>query len=205
MKKIAFVFIILFFSISSMERFSAQSLHANEQVVKVSEREELSIKQAIEKAYPLALVWNKNAAILQAINIDSDKPMKGLGANGKRKHWNIMFGVPDTNNVFLVTIHNGKIDGVNDLTSKGTSTYPKNEFINFTEIKYDSPELLEKALAIGGIYPGEEWAKGYNFLLRKDKEKNIPVLFVIGWNRDQKVMTSVNFNVGTGEHIEPMN
>lgn len=205
MKKLAFVFLMLLTSIGNIEKVSALSLQANVQMVKVSEQQELSIKRAIEKAYPLAMIWNKNAALLQVINIDSDKPVEGLGANGKRKNWNILFGVPDTNYVFLVTIHNGKINGLNDLTRKGTSPHPKSEFIKLDEIKYDSPELLKKALEMGDIYPGENWAKGYNFMLRKDTEKGIPLLLVIGWNNDQTEMTSVDFNVKTGEYIAPMN
>ncbi|WP_255505054.1 hypothetical protein [Lysinibacillus sphaericus] len=59
--------------------------------------------------------WNKNAQLLWAINIGLDKPDKSIGSNGKRKHWNILFGVPDTNKVYLVTIHDGKIDHTNDV------------------------------------------------------------------------------------------
>ncbi|MGY3188366.1 hypothetical protein [Lysinibacillus sp. TE18511] len=85
-----------------------------------------------------------------------DKPGKSIGSNGKRKHWNISFGVPDTNKYFLVTIHDGKIDMVNDLTGEGTSPYPKKEFVLMKDIKYDSPELLKKALKVGSIYPGKD-------------------------------------------------
>lgn len=66
----------------------------------IQDRTELSLKQAIELAYPSALKWNKNAQLLDAINIDLDKPGKSIGSNGKRKHWNISFGVPDTNKFF---------------------------------------------------------------------------------------------------------
>ena len=68
--------------------------------LEVVEHQELSIKQAIELAYPPALKWNKKAQLLDAINIDLDKPGKSIGSNGKRKHWNIAFGVPDTNKFF---------------------------------------------------------------------------------------------------------
>ncbi|MEK4092559.1 hypothetical protein MKZ08_12675 [Viridibacillus sp. FSL R5-0477] len=48
------------------------------------------------------------------------------------------------------------------------------------DIKYDSPELLKIALKTGSIYPGKYWAKGYNFILRKDTERNINLILVIG-------------------------
>lgn len=169
----------------------------------IQDRTELSLKQAIELAYPSALKWNKNTQLLDAINIDLDKPGKSIGSNGKRKHWNISFGVPDTNKFFLVTIHNGEIDKINDLTNKGDSPYPKKEFIKLKDINYDSPQLLKKALKMGSIYPGKDWAKGYNFRLSKDPETNITLMIVIGWNSDQTKMKAAGFNVKTGEYIPP--
>jgi hypothetical protein len=193
------VFVVLFLLISTgqVEKASA------EDAFEVNEHQELSIRQAIELAFSPALKWNEDAQLLQAINIDLDKPGKSIGSNGKRKHWNISFGVPDTNKYFLVTIHDGKIDMVNDLTGEGTSPYPKKEFVLMKDIKYDSPELLKKALKVGGIYPGKDWAKGFNFMLRKDTERNINLLLVIGWNSDQTNMEAAGFNASTGEYIKP--
>ncbi|MCY9548882.1 hypothetical protein [Lysinibacillus xylanilyticus] len=71
------------------------------------------------------------------------------------------------------------------------------------DMKYDSPELLQKALKMGSIYPGKDWAKGYNFMLIKDTERNVPLLLVIGWNRDQTKMEAAGFNASTGEYIQP--
>lgn len=205
MKKVVFVVLILLISIGAIEKVSAYSLQSTEKTLEVSDHHELSIKQAIELAYPSALKWNENAQLLDAINIDLDKPGKGIGANGKRKNWNISFGVPDTNKYFLVTIHDGKIDGLNDLTTEGTSLYPKKEFVGIDDIKHDSPELLKKALEMGSIYPGKDWAKGYNFMLRKDTRTNIPLMLVIGWNSTQTEMKAVAFNATTGEYIPPKN
>lgn len=203
MKKIIFVVLLLLILFGAVEKLSARSLQSTEDKFEVDEHQELSIKQAIELAYPPALKWNKNAQLLQAINIDLDKPGKSIGSNGKRKYWNISFGVPDTNKYFLVTIHEGKIDQTNDLTGEGDSPYPKKEFIQMKDIKYDSPELLKKALKMGSIYPGKDWTKGYNFMLRKDTERNINLILVIGWNSDQTEMKAAGFNASTGEYIKP--
>lgn len=203
MKKIVFVVLLLFISVDAVEKVSARTLPSTKDPLEVVDQQELSIKQAIELASTPALKWNKNAQLLQAINIDLDKPGKSIGSNGKRKHWNISFGVPDTNKYFLVTIHEGKIDDTNDLTRDGTSPYPTKEFIQMKDIMYDSPDLLQKALKIGGIYPGKDWAKGYNFMLRKDIERNVPLLLVIGWNSDQTKMEAAGFNATTGEYIKP--
>ncbi|MCM3412687.1 hypothetical protein [Metabacillus litoralis] len=203
MKKIVFVVLLLLISISPNGNATARSIKSVEDILEVFEHQELSIKQAIDLAYDSALKWNKNAQLLDAVNIDLDKPGKSIGSNGKRKFWNIAFGVPDTNKYFLVTIHNGIIDKINDLTNKGDSPYPKKEFIQMEDIKYDSPELLKIALKMGSIYPGKDWAKGYNFMLRKDTERNINLILVIGWNSDQTKMKAVGFNATTGEYIPP--
>lgn len=203
MNKIVFIVLLLLFSVGAVEKLSARSLQSTEDTFEVDEQQELSIKQAIEIAYSPALKWNKDVQLLQAINIDLDKPGKSIGHNGKRKYWNISFGVPDTNKYFLVTIHEGKIDHTSDLTGEDSSPYPKKEFIQMKDIQYDSPELLKKALKMGSIYPGKDWAKGYNFMLRKDTERNINLLIVKGWNSDQTKMKAAGFNASTGEYIEP--
>lgn len=203
MKRIVFVVLLLLVPIDTIEIVSASSLQLTKETFEADEQQELSIKQAIELANPSALKWNENAQLIDAINIDLDKPGKSIGSNGKRKHWNILFGVPETNKAFLVTIHDGKIDYTNDLTRDGTSSYPKKEFIQTNDIKYDSPELLQKALKMGNIYPGKDWAKGYNFMLIKDTERNVPLLLVIGWNSDQTKMEAAGFNASTGEYIKP--
>ncbi len=130
-----------------------------------------------------------------------DEPGKSIGSNGKRKHWNVRFAVPDTNKSFLVTIHDGKIDKTKDLTVEGESPYPKQELIRLSDINYDSPQLLKKALEKGGIHPGKDWAKGYNFMLSKDPETNITLMLVIGWNSDYKKMVAVYFNATNGKYL----
>ena len=204
MKKIVFVVLLLLISFGAVENVSVRSLELTEDRFEIDEHQELSIKQAIELAYPSALEWDENAQLLQAINIDlEDKAEKSIGSNGKRKYWNISFGVPDANKYFLVTIYKGKIEDINDLTNHGDSPYPKKEFIALEDINYDSPELLKKALKMGSVYPGKDWAKGYNFFLIKDTVRNINLLLVIGWNSEQTKMKNAGFNASTGEYIEP--
>ncbi|PFA17750.1 MULTISPECIES: hypothetical protein [Bacillus cereus group] len=203
MKKIVFVVLVLLISIGTVEKVSARSLQLTDDTLEVVKNQELSVIQAIELAYPSALEWNKNAQLLQGVNIDLDKPGKSIGSNGKRNYWNIDFGVPDTNKIFLVTIHEGDIVEAKDVGREEDSPYPKKEFIKLEDIKYDSPELLKKALKMDSIYPGKDWAKGFNFMIRKNTETNIPLMLVIGWNSDQTKMKAAGFNVKTGEYIKP--
>lgn len=103
----------------------------------------------------------------------------------------------------MIIIRKGKIDQADDLTAHDVSPYPKKEFVILEDIKYDSPELLKIALKMSSIYPGEYWAKGYNFMLKKDTERNINLILVIGWNSDQTEMKAAGFNVSTGDYVKP--
>ncbi|HDX9651680.1 hypothetical protein [Bacillus wiedmannii] len=205
MKKIIFPFLLIIFSIGTVEKTSAHSTKSVKDTSEVFEQQQLSVKQAIELASPSALKWNKKAQLLQVINIDKDKPEKSIGSNGKRKYWNIDFGVPNTNKIFLITIYEGIIVEAQDVTRDGVSPYSREELIRLEDVNYDSPQLLKKALKIGDIHPGKDWAKGYNFMLKKDTEMNIPLMLVIGWNREQTKMKAAGFHVTTGEYIPPKN
>ncbi|PGB76151.1 hypothetical protein COM03_22430 [Bacillus wiedmannii] len=205
MKKIIFPFLLIIFSIGTVEKTSAHSTKSVKDTSEVFEQQQLSVKQAIELASPSALKWNKKAQLLQVINIDKDKPEKSIGSNGKRKYWNIDFGVPNTNKIFLITIYEGIIVEAQDVTRDGVSPYSREELIRLEDVNYDSPQLLKKALKIGDIHPGKDWAKGYNFMLKKDTEMNIPLMLVIGWNREQTKMKVAGFHVTTGEYIPPKN
>lgn len=164
---------------------------------------ELSILEAVKLAYPLALEWDENAQLLEVINVDLDKPGMSIGSNGKRKYWNVQFAVPDTNLHILVTIHEGEVSRVVDLTKKGNSPIPKKQLIKLSDVNYDSPQLLKSALKKGGIQPGKDWAKGYNYSLYKDPETNITLILVIGWNSDYEEMVAINFNATNGKLVKP--
>lgn len=167
---------------------------------------ELSILEAIKLAYPSALEWDGNAQLLNAVNIDlEDKDEKSIGSNGKRKYWNIAFGVPDTNKYFLVTIYKGEIEDTNNLTNQLDSPYPKKEFITLDDINYDSPQLLKKALKLDAINPGKDWAKGYNFMITKDPVTNVTLMLVIGWNKELENMVAVYFDATNGNHLVTSN
>ncbi len=204
MKNLVLIIFVLLCSMCTVEKVSAHSFSsAAEDAAVVVNQPELSIKQAIELAYPSAQKWNKKAQLLQAINIDLDLPGNSDGSNGKRKFWNISFGIPDTNKFFLVTIHEGKIDKAQELTGKGDTPKSKNEFVKLEDIHYDSPKLLKKALEMGTIYPGKEWAKGYNFMLSKDTVTNRNQMLVVGWNKKQTKMKAAGFDSTTGEPVPP--
>lgn len=206
MNKIVFVVLLLLISFGAVEKLSARSLQSTEDIFEVDERQKLSIVEAIKLASPSALEWDENAQLLTAMNIDlEDKAEKSIGSNGKRKYWNIAFGVADTNKYFLVTIYKGEIVEAEDHTTEGSSPYLKNELAVLKDINYDSPELLKKALQLNAINPGNDWAKGYSFIIRKDPETNITLMLVVGWNKELDNMVAVYFDVTNGKHLVTSN
>ncbi|MGE8080961.1 hypothetical protein [Peribacillus loiseleuriae] len=189
-----------YFNQQAMAQSTIDILNPNQSTPSSSETIELSLKQAIDLAYSFAIRWNKEAKLLRCNSVDEDKNISGL--NGKRKYWNVIFGVPDTNKEFIVQVQEGKIDLQKDITRNGLSK-SKQDFIELSDIKYDSPQLLKKAKDLTELYPGNEWAKGYNFEITKatDSVKNIVVIIVYGWKKNYKKMKVVPFNATTGEYI----
>ena len=65
--------------------------------------------------------------------------------------------------------------------------------------------MLKKALKLNAINPGNDWAKGYNFIIRKDPETNITLMLVIGWNKELDNMVAVYFDATNGKHLVTSN
>ncbi|GGP08881.1 hypothetical protein [Oceanobacillus neutriphilus] len=181
-----FIILCLLLSSCNSQTNSSQDLPSN-----------LTLNQAINLAYSDALDWNKKAKLIDATSIDSDEEQ--TGGDGKRRYWNITFGVPDTNDLFLVNIHDAKINEHAEFPNEG-EVRTENYFVkDLSDIKYDSPELLEKAKEITELYPGDVFAKGYNFGLTTDPEKNLVLIKIVGWDEERKNMKYVLFNGENGE------
>lgn len=119
--------------------------------------------------------------------------------DGRRKHWNIQFGIPGKTDWYLVTIRDGKVGETAYLPDE-LDRMPESYFISGVEdFKYDTPVLLKKGQKFTKIYPGDIFAKGYNFGFTKDPQKNISLVMVIGWDKPKKNMIYLKFNALTGE------
>lgn len=101
--------------------------------------------------------------------------------------------------ICLVNIHDAKINEHVELPDEGI-IHPENHFIDdLSKIKHDSPELLEKAKKLTDLYPGDLFAKGYNFGVTNDPKNGTVVIKVVGWDKALKSMKYVLFNAETGE------
>ena len=157
----------------------------------------LTLKEALEIAHKEALKWNKEAMLFSGTSVDRDKAPTGM--EGRRKHWNIEFGIPGKTDVYLVTIRDGEVlDKVH--VPNEMDALPKSQFTSkVEEFKYDTPELLKRAQKITKIYPGDTFAKGYNFGFTRHLQKNVPIVMVIGWDQAKENMIYLMFNAVTGE------
>lgn len=157
----------------------------------------LTLKEAIIIAQQEALKWNKRAMLYNGLSIDRDELPTGF--DGKRSAWNFQFGIPGQTDFLLVNMRDGQIWKTLYLPNE-LDTMPENYFIsNIKDIKFDSPELLIKGKKEVELYPGDVFAKGYNFGITKDPQKNIPLVMVIGWDQSKKSMIYLMFNTVTGE------
>jgi hypothetical protein len=143
-----------------------------------------------------ALAWDKKAALIELTSVDIE-PRGSLGEGGKRSPWNLIFGVPETNQVLLVSIRDSKITNV--ITSQQTVT--REEAINSQEVIADSTDVIEVARKRFGLKPGKNWAKGYHFLLLKSEGHVF--LGVVGLNPEGK-FTKIWFDAKTGKYLGMM-
>lgn len=157
----------------------------------------LTLKEALEIAHEEALKWNKKAMLYSGTSVDKDKTPTGM--EGRRKHWNIEFGIPGKKDYYLVTIRDGMVQDKVHVPNE-MDIMPENQFISkVEEFNYDTPELLKRAQKITKIYPGDNFAKGYNFGFTKHLQKNVPIVTVIGWDQAKENMIYLMFNAVTGE------
>jgi len=79
MKKTVFVVLLLLISFGVVEKLSARSLQSTEDKFEIDEHQELTIKQAIELAYPSALKWDEKLFFKVKIYLRYDSRLSGSG------------------------------------------------------------------------------------------------------------------------------
>ena len=154
------------------------------------EKGELSLKQAINLGIDRAKKWNDKAAL---INVNSvDETMGGSrGETGKRYNWFLNFMVPGTEYYLLLGISKGKNTVFKQLKQSG-----QDQTIAYSDIKFDSSDLVRIAKDKYGLNPGKDWATGYHFILRS--VEGTPAITVVGIDKD-KLFTSITFNAINGK------
>ncbi|WP_188632818.1 hypothetical protein [Lentibacillus kapialis] len=158
----------------------------------------LTLIQAIKRAYPDALKWDKDARLIDAKSVDGDKRITRM--NGKSSYWDITFGIPGTNKAFLVNIRDGEINNRTDITDESVVPLSDAYFItDLSKLKFDSPELLKKAMSTTKLYPIDTRKRRYIFGISKATEKDSMLVKIIGWDKKEEKMKRLQFNANTGE------
>lgn len=193
MKKILFVSLFIVFLLlgGCMHKEASQKSQT-------STTARLTLIQAIKLAYSDALEWDKDAKLIDATSTDSEKGIDRI--DGKDRYWDITFGIPGTNEAFLVNIHDGEINKHAEISDESVMPLSTVDFItDLSEIKFDSPELLKKAISTTKLYPSDTWEKGYIFGISKDTEKDVILIKIIGWDKKEEKVKGLQFNASTGE------
>jgi hypothetical protein len=196
MKKLAISFTLILFIVSNNIQADPQKIIESDTII------ELTLKEAIEVAHKEAIKWNKDAMLFNGLSVDRDETQKGM--DGRRKHWNIQFGIPGKIDWYLVTIRNGKVDERVHLPDELDKMSEEYFIHDVNEFNHDTPELIQKGQQITEIYPGDVFAKGYHFGFTKDPQKNIPLVMVIGWDKTRENMIYLMFNAKTGKLEEEL-
>ena len=140
----------------------------------------LTLMEAYKLSFEEANKWNSKSKLYFMTSTDSFETDREIhDVSGKRRNWNLMYVVPDTNKWLIIEIRDGQIWHSKEVNQFNA---PTSKLIDFNETLIDSPQALKNAIDYFNLKPGEQWAKGYHFVL--DKKDNEPILTVVGLDGD---------------------
>ena len=165
-------------------------------IIPIQMNKEYTVNEALEIAFKEATIHNENAKLYYMSSLDErSNTSSELGKNGHRRAWNFDFGIENSNNHIVFTLHKGEIK---NLTFTLGPDIP-NELMSLEDVKIDSPEAVKIARQDFNLKPGENWAYGYHYnVMRLD---DIPMMLVVGLNSNKK-MHQIKFNTLTGNVIK---
>ncbi|MBA4495581.1 hypothetical protein ACFO25_15370 [Paenactinomyces guangxiensis] len=158
---------------------------------------EITLKEAVTKANAEAKKWNPLASLILITSADAFDPnIKGPteGKQGKRRMWNLIFGVPGTDQSLLVKIEENKISNVKEIQE----LVRPGEVVPLDQIAVDSPFLVEQAIQEFGMKPGVHFARGYHFELFSDNHR---LFFSVEGLNQRNKRIRVFFNPNNGRYL----
>lgn len=158
----------------------------------------IHLNNALKIAYDKAISWNSNAELITMTSVDNpDINDKENGYDGKRRYWNFQFGVPNTENMLILTIHDMHI--ISSSPAKGFVN--KKKIISQDKIKLNSSDVIKKCKEYYEIKPGKNWAAGYHYTLNKDGDDIIISLIC---SDIRGYFTKISFNATSGKLISAL-
>ncbi|ABX42500.1 hypothetical protein [Lachnoclostridium phytofermentans] len=159
----------------------------------IDNKKSTTIKEAYNIAYKEVYKKNSQALLVSIGSTDSilSKEDNNAGKNGERNSWNLFFSVPNSSELWLVTIRDHKIK---DFKKTIGPSYDRKDLIDKKEFTLDSKEALKIAKKEFELKPGEVWAIGYHFLISKE---NGDVLLQVVCRDDKDNFTKIFINAET--------
>jgi hypothetical protein len=138
----------------------------------------VTLLQAYQIGLEEARKWDSqaNLTLITSVGDTGSTPPSTLGNDGRREVWNLLFGNGQKNETMIINIKNGKI-AIKRIVKDNIQNF---EIIPQSELILDSTNMVKIAIKYD-VRPGEGWAKGYHFIVRKDHQ----ALFfgVVGQNK----------------------
>jgi hypothetical protein len=187
-KKDAFKLIVFFIVLTLI---STEIKEVRASMIRI-EKEELSLKEAINLGLGRAKEWNDNASLIRVTSVD-ETIGGSRGETGKRFSWFLSFIVPGKEGRLLLGISKGKITVFEQLKESA-----QDQTIAYNDIKFDSADVVKIAKDKYGLKPGKDWATGYHFTLNIIEDK--PTITVVGIDKD-KLFTRISFDAKNGKII----
>lgn len=172
----------------------------------------LTVRQAYIKAYTCVSKVNENIMLYTLTSVDIENKKDSFnGEQGKRDNWNLDFSIPETDKHYIVQIQDGDIRDTTEVTGLKIK---KENLISNQEILLDSDKSLEIAKKIYHILPGNEWAIGFHYTIKKedgiskqtivayDKNRN---LCKVDFDMQNKTIISAKHKINVGGGIYDSN
>lgn len=123
-----------------------------------------------------------NAELVLITSVDEPDSTPAQGKNGKRRYWNMIFADSNSSDKqLIVSIRDNEVE-IQPIQLE----IDKTQFINMDSLRLTSEKAVSYAINDYGLLPGQDWAKGYHFVLRSF-DNNIDFQ-VVGLDDDNKMM-----------------
>ncbi len=164
-------------------------------IVRTINDKSTSLLQAYNIAYSEACKWSDTPEICLITSVDEPDSNSEQGKNGKRRYWNMIFADSNSSDKeFIISIRDKTVK-VKPIQQEINRT----QFIIMDDLVLTSEKAVSSAVNDYGLLPGQDWAKGYHFVLRSF-DNNIDFQ-VVGLGDDNKMMR-IAFDGSNGNFIK---
>ena len=165
-------------------------------IILVNNDKSTSLLEAYNIAYNEVRKSSDHVELLLITTVDEPNSTPDEGKNGKRRYWNMIFAdSTSSDKEFIVSIHDKTVEVV-----PIQSQIDRTQFINMYDLKLTSKKAVSTAITDYSLLPGQEWARGYHFVVHSfDNEIDFQV---VGLGANNKMMR-IAFD-GSGNYLKTL-